>query len=248
MRSAILGAVVVCAMVAAAAFPEDHGGVGLYIGASGGVLLADEMVQSKVLKDGDVLEDESRYDAYEAGYGLSGALGYEVGGGVRAEVEFSYQATALSSWMYSRVTDLKTSPRIAFTSFMVNGLYDLDTGSPIRPFLGLGIGAAYSVLTVDALKEDAEDSSPPKGDYSGWGTAYQFQGGIAYDISDEFSIRVGYRGFLPYYSLLVGEEEKLENDDYLREEYGADAVINVLPWVFPLVHRIELGLTYRLPF
>jgi opacity protein-like surface antigen len=65
---------------------------------------------------------------------------------------------------------------------ILNGYYDIDMGSQIKPFVGAGIGFAST-----NLKDGAQD----------WGSAsgltYQLKGGVAYPLSDRQNIYVQYK-------------------------------------------------------
>lgn len=187
------------------------------------------------------------------GWGVNGAVGFDFGNGPRAEAEVSYLAAGITRMPLffggPSSKDFKTIPRVAVLSFMANGLYAIDTGSPFRPFLGLGIGASHTTFSVGEPKE-APEGWDSKAVYSGWGPAYQARAGIAYEISDGFSILLGYRVYGSGYTLL-SRVKTLEKDDPDYDVY--DTAVEYLPifgsFVPPLMtHRIELGVTYRLPF
>jgi opacity protein-like surface antigen len=65
---------------------------------------------------------------------------------------------------------------------ILNGYYDLDLGSQIKPFLGAGIGYASTNL---------KDSSLDWGSASGF--TYQLKAGVGYSISDRQDIYVQYK-------------------------------------------------------
>jgi len=69
------------------------------------------------------------------------------------------------------------SGEVDVLSFLVNCYYDIETGSPVTPFIGVGIGAA----NVDV--EDEDDTV----------FAYQASAGIGYAISDSTTLELGYR-------------------------------------------------------
>ena len=78
-------------------------------------------------------------------------------------------------------------------SFMANGWYELDTGTPFSPFIGIGLGVA-NVSSSSGTHKDALDDFEPT-EFSGWGFAYQAGAGLGVEVADGFSIRLGYRLF-----------------------------------------------------
>ena len=77
---------------------------------------------------------------------------------------------------------------------MANGWYQLDTGTPFSPFIGIGLGAANlswsGARRLRALQDEFEPTES-----TGWGFAYQAGAGLGVEIADGFSIRLGYRLF-----------------------------------------------------
>src|SRR3546814_19677055 len=66
-----------------------------------------------------------------------GALGYAFGHGLRGEVEFGYRQNDVGSIGGAAASgDFKTY------SVMGNILYDIPTGLPLQPYIGVGIGGA----------------------------------------------------------------------------------------------------------
>lgn len=234
----------VCSLSATTALSQDHEErSGLYVGIGGGVLFLPES-GTKYLKDGKVAGDTRSYHtAYELGWGGHGSLGYAFGDGTRAEAEFSYLTAGVSYSNGTDTKDFKTKPRVTALSIVANGLYLFDTGIPLRPFVGLGIGATHEILSTGEPKNPPDGFSEPV--YSGWGVAYQGRAGISYEVSDGLSILLGYRIYSNGLSRLT-YERKLDKDDSEYGQYDTE-IRTTLGQLWP-AHRMEIGVTYRLPF
>ncbi len=72
---------------------------------------------------------------------------------------------------------------------MGNAIYDFNATGSWRPFVGLGIGAAY--LDFDKVSRNSAEL------YSGnsWEFAYQGFAGLSYDLDDNWSVKGQYRHF-----------------------------------------------------
>ena len=120
---------------------------------------------------------------YDTGFAGSLAAGYAFANPLRMEIELIMQKSDLditsSDNFYGTFNegDLKTH------SFMVNGFYDVDTGSPWTPFVGAGIG--WSKLNINDPGFSTSDSDDV--------FTYQFIGGVAYAFNDQWSVDAQYR-------------------------------------------------------
>ena len=222
---------------------------GLYVAGGAGIALVPEVTLSKHLKDGKVVTQANEgvfpnYMTYELGWSARAAVGFYIGDGTRAEAEFSYLFVGVKEISGLEKKDFEDVPLLTVVSVMVNGLYELETGSPLRPFVGLGVGPAITTLSAGKLKA-AEPGSSPFDEADGWSAAYQATAGVGYEILDGFDVRLAYRFFhLPVRFLTY--ERKLKKDD---PEYASyDTEIGTFPNISETTaHRIELGITYRFP-
>jgi opacity protein-like surface antigen len=235
------------AIPATTTFSQDAMGSdsGLSIAAGGGIALLSEIAEVKIgsrtEKDGEVVTEQKLtsvddYDAaFELGWSVDGALGYQFGG-IRAEAEFSYLSVNQNKIGETelKAEDYDALPQLTAMSFMANGWYELDTGTPFSPFIGFGLGAANVTFTRETDK-DAEDDFEPM-EFSGWGFAYQAGAGLGVEVADGFSIRLGYRLFGTLETTLTHETE-----------IGSDTT-QFDTVAFPMMaHRIELGIGYVFP-
>lgn len=113
---------------------------------------------------------------------INGAIGAELSPMFRVEGEIGYHLNS---------GDLLPTFSNEFTfsmiSFMANGYFDIPTNSPVRPYLGGGIG--FAVAGVD---EEIGGLSTTDSDLVG---AFQFMTGIGFDLNPRTTLTFGYRYF-----------------------------------------------------
>lgn len=255
-RWPLVATILVSLIVAAIAVPQqspDRGDTGLYFSVGGGVVHHPELIGSKRLKGGKTVtldpEDyHTQYSTYELGWSVAAAFGIHLADAMKAEAEFSYASAGVSELSGLDKDDFKELPRLAVMSIIANGLYELDTGGPLRPFIGLGIGPALASFSFGKLKTTADAGSTgvdlPEEIASGWGAAYQARLGVAYELFDGLSVQLGYR-FFGMDTTILNYERKLDKDDPEYADFDTEIGSHYSP---PLAtHRVEVGLTYRLP-
>ncbi len=149
---------------------------GFYVGGAAGVNFATD---AKV-KTG-ALSDTIRYDT-----GAAGALsaGYGFGNGFRAEFEASLRSNGIKGLKNNSYTAPGGNTRT--WGLLVNGLYDINTGTAFTPYLGAGVGLGIvdSKLTGSNLTQ-----------YSGTDTQFAYQGiaGVSYAVNQNLSLTADYR-------------------------------------------------------
>lgn len=120
---------------------------------------------------------------YDSGFVGSLAAGYDFANPLRMEIELLRQKNDLELTSYNNFYggfndgDLKTH------SLMVNGFYDVDTGSSWTPFVGAGIGMSKLDINDPGFQESDSDEV----------FTYQFIGGVAYAVNEDWSIDAQYR-------------------------------------------------------
>ena len=236
----MIGRVVVCLTIVATASAEDHADTGarLYVSVGGGVALIPESMAGDRLLDGRTVEKGAASLAFDTGWNFGGAVGFHLGNSARAEAEFSYTGARTMQVGGRDARHFEVQPSSAVMSFMVNGQFDLETGSPLRPFVGLGIGLALMTHTFGVLKSPSVFYPDPSGAATGRAMAYQARVGLTYELLDGWAIHLGYRLFGTHTTLTY-------RDPVDREDY--DTVVRSLP-IRPLVlQRIEAGITWSLP-
>ena len=146
---------------------------------------------------------------FDTGIHLGAAFGYDFGE-FRVEGEFGYQ-----SHEFEEMTDFELNgiPRsdvdadgdIDAFIFLINGFYDIDTGTKLTPYLGGGIG--FARLEIKDLFVGGVDIRIVRGDDDDTVFAYQLAGGIAYEITEEIFADLSYRYVATSESDFAGLEE-----------------------------------------
>ena len=142
---------------------------------------------------------------FDNGFLGTAAVGYDFSGPFRVEGEYGWQKNDLDRLSYANMIgnfqegDLKTQ------SLMVNGYYDVATGSPWSPFVGAGIGWAKVDLNTPAL---------PLGDNDDV-FAYQLMAGVSYAIDAQWSIDAQYRFFGTQDATIQGADFSMNSNDLL---------------------------------
>ena len=198
---------------------------------------------SRTKKDGTPTLAEGDIDAvFDMGWALAGAIGYRFGA-LRAEGAGSYSSGDLNSFGGTKIgkDDYDTPPSFTTFAVMANGWYDFDTGTMFTPFVGLGLGAFRGTNSGGVPKNAPDSYEAPA--QSAWGFAYQGGAGVAMEVVDSLSIRLGYQLFGTLETAYMDEETDSDALSFLPD--SPDKAISVT--AFPLlVHRIELGLSYQL--
>ena len=117
---------------------------------------------------------------FDPGFVLGGAIGYDFGNNVRLEGEIAYRSNDVDgvvggSWNFSGL------------SFMGNGYYDINLNSPLKPYLGGGVGFALFRSEIEVFGATSGDDDTL--------LAYQLMAGLGYDINPKATITLGYRYF-----------------------------------------------------
>lgn len=124
----------------------------------------------------------------DAGHLISGALGYEMDSGLRAEVELLYLHGDTGDIFFPDAPFTFTSEgSMTVTAGMVNAWYSLGGGT-ISPFIGGGIGLASVSVDVPTPPGD-----PAEVDDSDTVFAWQLGAGVDIAMSDDMSVVLSYR-------------------------------------------------------
>ncbi len=149
---------------------------GPYVGIGGGLNLNDS-------GDIDVNGTERDVDT-DLGFVGLGSFGYSFGNGLRAEIEAGYRQNGIDNWGGTSVDG-----DMSAWHTMLNAIYDFDTDSPLTPYVGGGLGAAF--VTVD-MENNAAGINRNDMDV---GFAYQAIVGLGYDITENVALTADYRFF-----------------------------------------------------
>ena len=164
-----------------------------------------------VLDSGTALGWNTEYDT---GFGLNGAVGYRLGNGFRVEAELAYfdndvdlhngltaGANALDgedagvlttgsanvgATVGSVIADGRGSTSILAP--MLNAYYDFNLDSPLKPYLGGGVGWAMTDVEFNPSGVDIADDDDDS-------FAWQLKGGLTFDVSNRVELFAEYRYF-----------------------------------------------------
>jgi OOP family OmpA-OmpF porin len=139
-KKALLAATVLALPLAAQAQPVT----GVYVGAGAGlnILQNAEMSSSNAFRAGAT--NTRRLTAeFDNGFGGVLSVGYGFGNGLRAEVEGNYRQNDVGKLSTGgALTGVGGTARTY--GAMVNALYDFNLGLPVVPYIGAGVGYAWS--------------------------------------------------------------------------------------------------------
>ena len=163
---------------------QASAGQGLYVGGNVGVAMVPDVDIVDPAVPGDV-----GTMSYDSGVALSGALGYAIQN-IRFEAEFAWQQNDLDS-LELMGWDFPLTGDVEVISGMVNGYFEIPTGSPWKPFVTGGLGMAR----VEMNDFNAVDSGAA--DWSGDDTVFAWQvgAGVGYAINERATVEVRYRYF-----------------------------------------------------
>ena len=186
----ILATAVLLGATGFAANAAADGHTGPYASISGGINFLDD-------SDFDVLGTVDVDNEYDTGFVVAGAIGNNYGeiwslGSVRTELELSYRendidvhdVTALGGELPGSTGEAST------TALMVNVFNDFHNDTAFTPYLGAGIGYAWSDLDdygVAAIPSVLDDDDS--------GFAWQLIAGVSYAVNDAVSLTADYRYF-----------------------------------------------------
>jgi len=133
---------------------------------------------------------------YELGYGIQGALGYDVPGLFRAELEAGYRrnevhaldidlSALLGGGLFSGFV-LDGHGHLSATSLMLNGYADFGIAGPWQGYLMAGGGLVHLVADVNTMGEIFVDDRATV-----W--AYQLGLGVSRALDDNTTVVMGYR-------------------------------------------------------
>jgi opacity protein-like surface antigen len=141
---------------------------GYYVSGEGGV----SFLPNLQLKSGGTTTNEH----FDTGYSYGGAAGYDMGNGMRVELDAQHQMSNLTG-----VGGVAADGHLQSTSVMVNGQYDILHNASVTPYVGVGVGAQ----NVGASINGANDAD--------WKPAYQAEAGLRTNLSEKVSLFGEYR-------------------------------------------------------
>ena len=146
---ATLLSVALLSIPGASLFGQDMmmSGTGFYAAAGGGAtLITDTTDTPEKGIDGD--QKEADWDL-DFGFSAGGSAGYDFGD-FRTEAEFSFQsANFRHGEEIDNDDDQKADDSLTVMAFLANGFFDLDTGTPFVPYIGIGAGAVNLAVSAE---------------------------------------------------------------------------------------------------
>jgi opacity protein-like surface antigen len=141
------------------------------------------------LSDSDISDIGNSADvSFDSGLSFDASLGYHWSKNVRVEAALGYRKGDVDQVAFNGASQDGPGDMNIMT-FMANAYYDVDLGSKVQPYLGLGLGLGTVELNTNAI-ENGENFSV---DGSGVTLLFNFSAGISYAINDRINIDLGYR-------------------------------------------------------
>jgi opacity protein-like surface antigen len=127
---------------------------------------------------------------YNLGYSAGAMVGYSFGG-PRVEFEYNYRNNGVNT-VATQAGTQSGSGDLTSNNYMVNVLYDFDTGSQWVPYVGLGLGMA----DISANNIHSSDLSKPGNYLTGSSNKFaaQFIVGAEYQVNEKFGVTIDWRG------------------------------------------------------
>ncbi|EHL96930.1 outer membrane family protein, partial [Acetobacteraceae bacterium AT-5844] len=139
-KKALLAATVMALPLAAQAQPVT----GVYVGAGAGLnILQDADITSGTPFGAGVGTTRTLSAEFDNGFGGVLSIGYGFGNGLRAEIEGNYRQNDVAKLSRGgALTGIGGTVRTY--GVMANALYDFDFGLPVVPYVGAGVGYAWT--------------------------------------------------------------------------------------------------------
>jgi len=120
-------------------------------------------------------------------WGGSAAIGLKVCA-FRGEFEYNQMfGSARDTRVYDTSTGSVSRGSQFYRSYMLNGYFDIPTYTPIRPYVGAGVGLARVKNRLYFLDDDYLTKKRETN------IAYQLMAGIGYNVTPNWTLDVGYR-------------------------------------------------------
>ncbi len=123
--------------------------------------------------------------SYDAGFGLTGAIGSSLDGGARVEVELGYRGNDMDRIKVDGLGSADIDGDTTALSLMGNLFYDFSTEGSVKPFIGAGLGIANVDADIDFI--GSEDDTV---------FAFQFAAGLGFAASETLKVDLQYRFFV----------------------------------------------------
>jgi OmpA-OmpF porin, OOP family len=112
---------------------------------------------------------------------VSGVVGYRLMSGLALEGELLYSKNRVDDTLFQNFIGQPIDIGVRSFGGMANAVYHIDTNSPFTPYVGGGVGFGHTKVKLNG---DSEDDV---------GVMFQVKAGVAYQVSDMFTLDFGYR-------------------------------------------------------
>ena len=116
------------------------------------------------------------HEDFDTGAAYGGAVGYDMGNGMRVQLDALHQKADLNS-----VSGLAANGHLQSTSLMMNAQFDLLQSPLATPYVGVGAGMQHIGVNIQGLQD------------SDWKPAYQAEAGLRHDMTPNVSVFGEYR-------------------------------------------------------
>ncbi len=137
-------------------------------------------------------KDTSGSISFGTAFQLNGAVGYQWKA-ARAEVELGNRFFGADKAKDGNGGTVSLDGNINATTFLVNGYYDIPTGSKLRPYVGAGIGLGVNSGKISFKDQNGntikdENNNTIKEDIGGTAFAYQAKVGVEYEVAKKGNV------------------------------------------------------------
>ena len=159
--------------------------------------------------------------AFTGGVGVGYVWGPHFRTDFTVDIHSSMNADFVGSTAYNnglpQTVSVQDKTKFASTVLLVNGYYDIRTGTPFSPYIGGGVGFTVDQLTQEIAANDTGSALGPQA-IGSRSTQVKFAGaamaGLTYDINTFVSLDVGYRflyiGGSDVNSIIYSNSSKIE--------------------------------------
>lgn len=160
-----------------------------YVGASGGINWVSEREVDYVAGVGEIGSLSIRPDMdWKTGRYFAATAGYSFCYGFRLEGELARRSNDLDRLMIDGAPGpISDDGEITMSSVMLNVIYEIPLGIPVRPYIGAGAGAAYADFEMDASLGVMSDDN--------WAFAWQAIAGLNLEVAPEWEVFAQYQYF-----------------------------------------------------
>lgn len=155
--------------------------------------------------------------SYDIGYVMNLAIGTTYSKNIRAELEIPYRFNDINKYSMIGLSPEQFDREISFLALMANVYYDFDSGSVLKPFVGVGLG--YGLMQIEGGSDHHDEGA----------FAYQLMLGCGYALSKKLTIDLQYRIFAT------------ENPEFTTHEPNVGKITIESEY---MIHNLMLGLRY----